>query len=243
MSRWKSILPATGALLALIVAGTLWWLPPAPPEAPLATGERWERVDFTSLKAGAAIPGWDFQQGSLSLVTKDGQTVLQQLPDPMTEGTLSWTQMLPGGGGLRARFSGEKSRRAYPRFALGMHGDFSVHYRTVPATSTQEIVLSVPVEESGKLILRDDTKVTVPWRWDASVPVWLEFRAFPSGKPGGGFTFEGRTWAEGSSRPETAGVIWESPAYPGILRAAVQTAPFAFRPVFCDRIESLRLSP
>lgn len=232
------MLPLAAAGLVLAGLALLLRVPPvpetpAPAPAEVVAEPGWTAVDFPALRPGGALPGWEFRQGALSLVEKDGRTVLQQTPEPMTEGVAVWMKMLPGGGAVRARFFGERARRSTPRFALGMWGDLKVHLRAVPATDTVEIVLSQPVEEQGKLVERDVEKATAPWQWEREKPVWLEFRAGPAAD---GYEFEGRIWTEGSPRPEAAAVRWHCPQNPGILRAAVQMAPFALRPVFCDAI-------
>lgn len=243
VTRWKFILPpaATGLLLAGVA---LLLREPSPDAGPLPPAARavepgWTAVDFAALKPGGQLPGWKFRHGAISLVEKDGRLALQQAPDPMTEGTVIQLKMLPGGGAVRARFFGERARRSTPRFALGMHGDLKVHLRAVPATDTLEIVLSQPVEENGKLVERDVLKASAPWEWNPQSLTWIEFQATHSPQ---GCDFEGRIWTDGSTRPASPSLRWDCPESPGILRAAVQMAPFALRPVYCDAIETTQNS-
>jgi hypothetical protein len=239
MPGWKSTLPLIGPALILVVAGLLWWLPHrgggggGAASGEQEKGEPWEAVDFGSLKPGGTIPGWAVVQGSFHLVEHDGRTMLEMQPEPMGEGKVEWSQIMTGGGAVRARMQGERARRAAPRFCVSLHGESEIQLRAVPATEVVEI--AVPGIPEKML-------ASVPWRWQPDRWVWLEFRATswtaPDGVPG--TLFEGRVWAEGERRPDTPTVQYQSRVPPGRLRAIVEGAPYALRPIYYDRIEALR---
>jgi hypothetical protein len=192
-------------------------------------GESWEPVDFASLKPGGSIPGWETVRGSFGLVEREGRTVLEMQPEPMVEGKVKWSQVMTGGGAVRARMQGERSRRAAPRFCVSLEGESEIQLRAVPGKD----VIEIAVPGIPEKIL-----ASVPWRWQSERWLWLEFRATPGANNGS--VFEGRVWAEGESRPEKPVARYESPTPPGMLRANVEGAPYALRPLYYDRIEALR---
>lgn len=227
----KSTLPLLGPALILLIAGIVWWWPRAAgkPAANSQKVESWQSVDFTSLKPGGSIPGWDINQGAFRLVEIQGRTVLELQPEPMGEGKLKWSQLMTGGGAVRARMQGERTRRAVPRFCVALEGGSEVQFRAVPVKEVVEIAVpGIP----------EKILATAPWEWKSGQPLWLEFKAHPD--KSGGTLFEGRAWAEGEPRPDAATLQYQSPAPPGLLRAIVEGAPYALRPIHYDRIEALR---
>jgi len=228
MAGWKKLLPLLAPLLCAALLG--WWFFAQKPAAsgpsgtaPLTPGESWQAVDFSALPPGGTIPGWDVNAGNFQLQEKDGRTVLALLPEPMGEGSLRSIHLIRGSGGVRARMTGERTRRARPRFAVSLEDDRAPFMlRAVPATGAVEITTA------GEQVL-----ATVPWTWDPAVPLWLELRVR-------GSEFTGRVWKEGEARPDNPSVACTLPAPPGLLRAAIQGAPYAYRSIVCDRIELLR---
>ena len=229
MAGWKSSLPILGPLLA---GGLLWWL--LAPSSPQVAGgsdpsgtsgsvreDGWSAVSFADLKPGGTIPGWEFAAGGFAIVELEGRTVLALNPEPMGEGQLRFSQMFTGRGGLRARMKGEKARRSAPRFGVSFHNEAQYQLRATPSSGVLE------------LTRREDVLASTEWKADPNSWLWLELRVE-------GPVFEGRAWKEGEPRPEKPQVQWTAPAPPGLLRAVVQGAPYANRPIYYDRIEVLR---
>lgn len=225
MAGWKSTLPILGPTLA--VAGLAWWLfardsggtdSVSPPEA-----ETWSSVPFGELQPGATIPGWEFAAGNFQIIARDGRNVLALNAEPMGEGQLRYSQLITGKGGLRARMRGDRARRAMPRFSVSFHGETQYQFRAVPSSGVLEFTVKEQVLASAPWT----------WTWEPSAWLWLELRV-------DGTRFEGRAWKEGEPRPASPQVTYAAPSAPGLLRAVVQGAPYANRPLYYDRIEVLR---
>lgn len=236
MPGWKSTIPLIGPAILLVAAVCIWQLSPTggPDERPVAdaaSGEQWNAVDFSELKAGGTIPGWDVVRGTFGLVERDGRVMLEMQPEPMTEGNVTCGQLMTSGGGVRARMRGDRIRRAAPRFCVSLHGDEEFNLRAVPSTGVVEITT-----------VQEQVLASVPWRWQQEKWLWLEFRIHPDPKTNGA-VFEGRTWADGETRPAGPTVRYDSPTLPGLLRASVRGAPYALRPIYYDRMEILRTKP
>jgi hypothetical protein len=232
MPGWKTTLPLIGPAVILAVAGILWWLPgggkdPARGGAE-QKGEQWESVDFSSLKPGDPLPGWEVGQGTFQTVENEGRTMLAMQPEPMVEGKVRWSQAMTGGGAIRVRMQGARTRRAAPRFGVAFQGASEIQLRAVPGKDVLEIAVpGVP----------ETVLASVPWTWQPERRLWLEFRA---GTNEGGSLFEGRVWAEGDPRPGAPSIRYQSATPPGVVRAVLEGAPYALRPIYCDRIETLR---
>ena len=234
MPGWKSTLPLIGPAVILAVAGILWWLPGKNTDStPGGTGpkkeEQWEAVDFSSLKPDGPLPGWEVGQGTFETVENEGRTMLVMQSEPMVEGKVRWSQAMTGGGAIRVRMQGARTRRAAPRFGIAFQGTSEIQLRAVPGKD----VLEVAVPGVPETVL-----ASVPWTWQPERWLWLEFRAGVD--EGGGSLFEGRVWAEGESRPGAPSIRYRSPTPPGVVRAVLEGAPYALRPIYYDRIETLR---
>jgi hypothetical protein len=124
---------------------------------------------------------------------------------------------------------GERTRRAAPRFCVALQGESEIQFRAVPAKKVIEIAVpGIP----------EKVLASAPWEWKPDQPLWLEFKAGPD--KSGGTLFEGRVWSGGEPRPDAPTIQYQSPAPPGLLRAIVEGAPYALRPIHYDRIEALR---
>lgn len=235
MAGWKSTLPLLGPALLLAVAGLIWWGGPSTssPEQPAARKELWEEVDFASLQPGGTLPDWEIMQGAFQLVAREGRTMLEMGPEPMVEGKVRWSRVLTGGGGVRARMKGDRARRAAPRFCVSLLGDSEVQLRAAPLKD----VLEIAVPGAPERVL-----VSMPWKWRPEQWLWLEFRVSPRATAEGtpGSLFEGRVWADDEDRPPSPSIQYEFPAPPGLPRALVEGAPYALRPIYYDRIGTLR---
>lgn len=226
------MLPLIGPVLALVAAGLIWRLSPDAentpvPAADAGPSENWAAVDFSGLKPGSMLPGWDVVRGTFGVAERDGRVMLALEPEPMAEGNLTCGQLLVRGGGIRARMRGERSRRAAPRFAVSLNGDTEFILRAVPSGKVMELAT-----------VTEQILASVPWTWQPAKWLWLELQVQP--QPDGGAVFEGRAWAEDEPRPAAAGIRHRIPGLPGILRPALRGAPFALRPIETDRIELLR---
>lgn len=136
---------------------------------------------------------------------------------------------MTGGGGVRARMQGERSRRSAPRFCVSLEGQSEIQLRAYSAKEVVEIAVpGIP----------EKVLASVPWKWQPERWLWMEFHAATAGTSG--TRFEGRVWPEGDPLLESPAIVYDSPAPPGMLRAIVEGAPYALRPIYYDRIEAQR---
>ncbi len=238
MSSLRSLLSLLLPLLLLAVTGWFWWwsarvpaLAPADPSpggTSAAAAGAWTEVDLASVRDGGSIPGWEFMRGSFAVVDRDGRRVLVMQPDPMVDGKVVAFQSLRGGGAVRARMTGEATRRARPRFGVGMQDHNEFQFRAVPQTSVIELTINEQVVASA------------PWEWPGpGHRLWLELRVEPGAA--GGSRLEGRCWAEGAPRPEAPGVTFERGPSVGFLRPVIRGAPYALKTIEIDSIATLQI--
>ena len=157
-------------------------------------------------------------------------------PEPMVEGRIILQKLLRGGGGIRARLSGERAPRAFPRFGVGLQGkstaagnkESTFQFRATPSLKKLEFI-----EQFAE---QDHARAEAPWTWREGVPLWLEIRAQPAAE---GCALEGRAWAEGEPRPETASISVTVPLNPSLMKATIHATPFALKPVVIEKVERI----
>ena len=230
-------------LLMLGGMGALVWMLQAPqksqtqssPAAPKAIG--WEVEEISPSENGKLPAGWEAPRGNFVMETKDGQPVVSLQPEPMVEGRIILQKLLRGGGGIRARLSGERAPRAFPRFGVGLQGksasagegkESTFQLRATPGLKKLEFI-----EQFAE---QDHARAEAPWTWREGVPLWLEIRAQPAAE---GCSLEGRAWAEGEARPETASISLTVPLNPSLMKATIHATPFALKPVVIEKVERI----
>ncbi len=238
---WLSLLPLAGPLALFALLGWLM-LAPEPPDipktkppaaakaAPQPVQLDWQPVDLNAAKPGETLSDWMNEQGRFVLRAdpQAGGNVLEQLPEPMTEGIYrSWLRF--SYGGIRARMSGESHRRAQPRFSVGLEGRRAFHLRAAPAHDRLELVT-----------LPEVMLAETPWQWDKDRALWLEIVCLPA--PGGGARIEARVWPEGEARPAEPALVHVENGAPGRLSPSIRGGPFALKPIVTDRISMLKLN-
>ena len=207
--------------------------PPAA-ESTGPAGLGWISMDLSVADALDKIPGWDVRRGNYRIGITEGRHVLEQLPEPVIEGKVLWTRAMRGGGGVRARMRGGKTRRAFPRFSVGLHEAREFHLRAFPGERKLELVTCDPDLTNEKSLAQ------VPlseWAWKPEDWTWLELQI--TQQSDGGSRCEGRLWKEGQGRPEKALLLHQLTLAPTVLFAALQGAPYALRSIVIDAAETL----
>ena len=238
-----------GPVLLLAGLGAAFLLSPVEGDSPqtqlpsVVMEDGWQVTDFSALGAGGEVPGWQVRAGTFQLVNVDGATLLELLPEPMAEGNLTAGRMLAGGGGIRATMRGERTRRAAPRFCVGLQGQAQMMFRAVAATGVCEIVLQQAavtgqLQPGEKLpAVQEQILASAPWKLAPAEWQTLELLAIPDapGATDGPWRLEARIWAESAPRPEAPILTHRLAASPGLLRPALHGSPFALRSVFFRR--------
>lgn len=236
----KSMATPLVPLLILGGMGALVWMlqspqKQSPPAAPKAIG--WEQEEISSSENGKLPAGWEAPRGNFVMETRDGQSVVSLQPEPMVEGRIILQKLLRGGGGVRARLSGERAPRAFPRFGVGLQGksasageskESTFQLRATPGMKKLEFI-----EQFAE---QDHARAEAAWTWREGVPLWLEIRAQPAAE---GCALEGRAWAEGEPRPEAASISLTVPLNPSLMKATIHATPFALKPVVIEKVERI----
>lgn len=244
--KLRPILLIGGPVLLLAGLGAAFLLSPVESSGPEPRGEPvtvqdgWQVTDFSALEAGGAVPGWQVRAGTFQLVNVDGATLLGLQPEPMAEGNLTAGRMLASGGGIRASMRGERTRRAAPRFCVGVMGQAQFMFRAVPATGVCEIVMQQAavtgqLQPGEKLpAVLEQVLASAPWKISPAEWQTLELLALPEspGAAEGPWRLEARIWADSAARPEAPILTHRLEASPGLLRPALHGSPFALRPIY-----------
>lgn len=196
-----------------------------PPEE----SSRWEPLVFPATGDASSVPNWDPRRGSWRLDRSGPRPGFELLPEPMVEGKLLYTKAMRGSGGIRALLRGQATRRAFPRFSVGLHLDRELHLQADPAKGRLTLVSCSP-DLSGILTL---TEAALPGgAWDSNSPVWLELLLVADS--GGQTLCEGRWWKKEETRPREPVIRYPLPVQAGVFFAAVQGAPFALRSIVLE---------
>lgn len=187
---------------------------------------RASRLDLSTLAPGDSLPEWEASQGNFRLVELEGRTVLELSHEPMEEGRLLWSRLIPKTGAVRARMWGPRTRRNAPRFSVGVVASSAIWLRATPLKRVVEIV--------GK---EETVVASVPWSAVSERPVWLELRLLRGEGPGAPGRVEGRVWFDEEERPEAPTIEATLGEEIGFARAVVAGAPYALKPVYFDRLE------
>lgn len=219
-------------VVVLVACAALWWHGEAPP-APARVG--W-REDFRSVPVGGLPAGWEAPRGTFAVSASSGQHVLQLAPEPMVEGRVLLPGLLPGGGTVRARMTGARGKRTFPRFGVGLAQEELYKLLARPGEQVLEFVRADRVEVNGQTVENDTVLGSVPWIWNAETALWLELRVQPS-SAGPGSAWEARCWPEGAPRPTEPQLRATSPSPPQLVRASLHLAPYAQQPIQVQVVE------
>lgn len=229
-----SLRPLVAMALPLALLGGLAWLlsgGPEPGSSPTAAepAPDWQSMDLTAAVSWDRIPGWEVRRGTWRLEKNGGRKVLELMPEPIVEGKILCARQMWGGGGVRARMRGDRSRRAWPRFSVGLHQDRELHLRAFPEDRKLELVAC------DKDLSNESLLAAAPltgWTGESSAWIWLELTI--TAQPDGQSLCEGRLWVDGQARPEAAALVLRTQLGSGVFRAALQGAPYALKPIQID---------
>lgn len=236
----KSLLTPLVPLLMLGGMGALVWMLQSPQKQSSGAAPKtinWEMEEISPSENGKLPAGWEAPRGNFVMETKDGKHVVSLQPEPMVEGRIILQKLLRGGGGIRARLSGERAPRAFPRFGVGLQGksasageskESTFQLRATPGLKKLEFI-----EQFAE---QDHARAEAAWTWREGVPLWLEIRAQPAAE---GCALEGRAWAEGELRPETATISLTVSLNPSLMKATIHATPFALKPVLIEKVERI----
>lgn len=225
--RWKTLLTL---LLPLVVLGGLFWLERSGRE-PTVPVEQWQRADFSTMPLGDLPAAWATPRGTIQVVEKDDRRMLSVQPEPMVEGRVLVPGVLPGGGTIRARMSGESAKRAAPRFAVGLANEQEFFLRYLPGEQRLELITPTSVQVNGKTVPEDRLLAQTPLERFPQPWLWLELHVTEAGN------CEARCWPDGSERPAQPQLVHPTQRPAGLLRASLAISPFALKPVWVDRVE------
>jgi hypothetical protein len=234
-------------LLPLLVLGCFvvyMWLQdpgamPSSDKSPVATDDsgRFTKEDFAQVPIGGLPVGWEAPRGAFGVVEGASGRVLEFGPEPMVEGRVLLPGVLTGGGMVRARMQGERAKRTFPRFGVGLGQDVAYKLQALPGEGQLRLVEAKQLLVNGKPVEEDTVLVTVPWTWEPNAWCWVELSVKASEN---GSAWEGRAWAEGATRPTEAMLNFTTASPPKLVRATIHVAPFALKPIYIDRVETQR---
>lgn len=220
-------------LVPLLLLGGIFWLQQTGRETvpPSVQEPAWQSEDFAQAALGALPSAWATPRGTIQVQEKAGRKLVAFLPEPMVEGRVLVPGVLPGGGTVRARFSGESGKRAHPRFGVGLANEASFLLRYLPGEKLLELITPTTVEINAKIIPEDRRLDSCPLDIPANSWLWLELRMTADG------TCEGRCWPDGAARPPAPQLLYAAARPAGLLHASLHAAPYALKPVYLDRVE------
>lgn len=201
----------------LVLAGGCLAADPAP--APPPAGNRF---DFEALGEGPVPADLMVVDGEFRVTSDGDNKVLELLPTPLVDGTVLLGPSMKGGGTVRAKVRAERSRRAFPRFGVGMHGISGTKARVVPAQKVIELVHG------------DETIGSTAFTWPENEWLNVELRLR---EESGQWAAEMRVWPGKGGRPEKPSLAARMPATAPQGRCSVVGTPYANKPIRFDDVE------
>ena len=205
--------PALPLLLAVLPGAGLHGQTPAAPSA----------IDFEKLAEGE-VPG-EFMavEGNWAIAEDAGNKVAQLQPEPVADAALLLGASLKGAGTVSARVKAGKSRRAFPRFGVGLHGVSGTKVRVVPARKAIELVQGE--NDAFATVAFDSWKEDTWWRVELTLS-----------EKDGAWTAEARLWPDGERRPDAATVAGKMPNPAAQGKASLIGTPYAGKPILFDDV-------
>ena len=177
---------------------------------------------FDSLEAGPPPDSLMVVEGSWAVVAEETGKHLELQAEPVVDAALLIGPSLKAEGSVRAKIRAAKSRRAHPRFGVGLYGVSGVKLRVSPAQKKVELVLG------------DEVIAEAPFdAWTENAWWQVELKVTGSGES---WVAEGRVWPDGSKAPERPTVSQPLTAAPGQGRASLLGAPYANKPIHFDDV-------
>jgi hypothetical protein len=179
-------------------------------------------ITFNDLPAGPPPASLMVVDGEWSIIDEAGDRRLELHAEPVVDAAILLGPSLKEGGAVRANVRAAQSRRAFPRFGVGLFGLSGVKARVVPA------------QKKIELLQGDEVIAETPfdgWKPDSWWSIELKVT-----ESGGAWTAEARVWADGTPVPATPTLTHSLPANPGQGRASLIGSPFANKPVHFDLV-------
>jgi hypothetical protein len=186
------------------------------------TGKARVMIDFENFPTGPVPDELMVIDGEFRIVDDAGNKRLELLPVPVVDGAILVGNSIKGAGTIRAKIRAEKSRRAFPRFGVAMHGVSGTRLHVVPAQKIIELL------HGEAKIGRAD----FDWGGSGWLNVELTLKAV-----GATWTADARVWPETAARPEKPSLTATLPAAPGQGKGSVIGTPYANKPIDFDDIE------
>ena len=193
--------------------------------------------DFANVSAGQLPSGWEAPRGTFGVGKENAQNALIFSPEPMVEGRILLPGLLTGGGTVRARMQGERAKRTFPRFGVGLGETVVYKLLARPGEAQLELVEIEQLEVNGQPVENDKVLASAPWKWLPDQWCWVELSVKPRDQ---GSHWEGRCWPDNEARPTNPNLTFDAPTPPKLVRATLHVAPYALKPIFINKVETLR---
>ena len=148
--------------------------------AGISSGGEPVTIDFNALASGPVPAEFMAVEGEFRIVGDAGKRVLEMQPEPVVEGALLLGPSLKAAASIAARVKADKSRRAFPRVGLGLHGISGLKLRLVPA------------QKKIELLAGEEELASAALEWTENGWTRLELMIIETA---GKWTAEGRVWA------------------------------------------------
>ena len=182
--------------------------------------------DFDKVEVGGEPEEVMQIEGEFTVVEEDGKKFLRVGAAPLAENGIVLGPSMKGGGAIEAKIRSFKTRRSYPRFAIGLHGISGYRLRLVPSTGVVELLKDEEVVVSEKF----------DWRADDWTNLKLEIA-----KDGEAWAIRGWVWpvAEGDEgkRPEKPTISHSDKEAPGQGKGSLWASPYSGKPVDFDDVK------
>jgi hypothetical protein len=189
--------------------------------AGISSGGEPVTIDFNALASGPVPAELMAVEGEFRIVGDAGKRVLEMQPEPVVEGALLLGPSLKGAASIAARVKADKSRRAFPRVGLGLHGISGLKLRLVPA------------QKKIELFAGEEELASVGLEWTGNGWMRLELMII---EMAGKWTVEGRVWPDDGKRPEQPTLRAALKEGPGQGRGSVLGSPYSNKPIQFDDV-------
>ena len=200
-----------------LVFGLLW--PVALVAEDFQYSQNFEKLEFGDPPDELFVVEGDFQVIAMTDVNK----ALKLPAIPLVENGALFGKSSKGAMTAEVRVKGEKKRRSYPRFALGVHGISGYRLRVVPAKKQVELV-------------KDEEVVhTAPYTWTTAA--WCQMKISVSTDAVGKTVVQGWVWSGSDAVPEKPSITLVSDEAPGQGKASIWGSPYSGKDIVYDDLK------
>lgn len=183
--------------------------------------------DFDKVKIGEAPDELFVIDGDFTVVEEGKNRFLEMAADPIQENGFLFGKSSKGAARVEVSIRGEKKRRSYPRFGIGLHGISGFRLRIVPGNDEIELLKDEEVV----------VKKAFEWKSDAWCHLVLDISDAEGKWAVNAWVWQGKV----DDRPEAPVLTHSTDDAPGQGKASAWGSPYSGKVIHFDQLKSMAM--